>query len=196
MLWLDDRALPRCSAARFREAPGRRYQVVKALAAAMMVVGLAVASAPAFGQEHAGSEPSHDLVLEIGAVAEAGLGDGKASFGPSFALAVTPIEHQLEIEFGLAPMVNNGSTEWEGEIVFKRPFELSDNVELLVGVGPEWATPSSSFGAVAKLDLVYWTTPQYGWFVEQSYSYGFNHDHEQNLTLKVGLLVALSSLPK
>lgn len=169
---------------------------MKALCAALMAAGLALASGPAFGQEHAGSEPSRDLVLEIGTAAEVGLGDGKASFGPSFALAVTPIEHQLEIEFGLTPMINHGSAEWEGEIVFKKPFELSKNVELLVGVGPEWATPSNSFGAVAKLDLVYWRTPQYGWFVEPSYSYGFNHDHEQNLTLKVGLLVALSSLPK
>ena len=159
----------------------------------MMVVGLAVGPGHAFGQEHANAEPSHDLVLEIGTAGEWGLGDGKSSFGPSFALAVTPIEHQLEIEFGLTPMINNGSAEWEGEIVFKKPFELSKNLELLVGIGPEWATPSNSFGAVAKLDLVYWRTPQYGVFVEPSYSYAFNGDHEQNFTLKVGLLIALPS---
>ena len=157
----------------------------------MVAAGLAIGSQQAFGQEHADAD-RHDTVFEIGTAGEWGLGDGKTSFGPSFALAITPIEHELEIEFGLTPMISKGTVDWEGEIVFKKPFELSKNVELLVGIGPEWATPSNSIGAIAKLDLVYWRTPQYGLFVEPSYSYTFNNDHEQNFTLKVGLLIALS----
>jgi hypothetical protein len=83
--------------------------------------------------------------------------------------------------------------DWEGKIVFKKPFELSKNLELLVGVGPQWATLSNSFGVGAKLDLVSWKTSQVGLFVEPSYSYAFNVGHEQNLTLKAGFLFALSS---
>lgn len=166
---------------------------MKAFYAAMTMAALALGSDRAFGAESADTD-HHDVVLEIGTTGEQGLGgDGKTSFGPSIALAVTPIEHLLEIEFGVAPMISGGDTDWKGEIIFKKPFELSKNVELLVGIGPEWSTLSNSFGAVAKLDLVYWKTPQFGWFVEPSYSYGLNRDHEQNLTLKVGLLFALSS---
>ena len=166
---------------------------VKTLHAAMAIVVLAAGCDRAFGEEREVAE-HRDLVLEVAPAGEWGLGaDGKTSVGPSFALAVTPIEHQLEVEFGLTPMIDHGRADWEGEIVFKKPFELSKNLELLVGVGPQWTTPSNSFGAVAKFDLVYWKTPQVGWFAEPSYSYAFNRDHEQNLTLKVGLLFALSS---
>jgi hypothetical protein len=166
---------------------------VKTLHAATAVVVLAAGFSRAFGAEPE-AEEHRDVVLEVAPAGEWELGgDGKTSFGPSFALAVTPIEHQLEVEFGLAPMIDHGNAEWEGEIVFKKPFELSKNLELLVGVGPQWATPSNSFGAVVKLDLVYWKTSQIGWFVEPSYGYAFNGDHEQNLTFKVGLLFALPS---
>ncbi len=166
---------------------------VKTIRAAIAVVVLAVSFGRAFGAEPEAAE-HRGLVLEVAPAAEWGLGgDGKTSFGPSFALAVTPIEHQLEVEFGLTPLFDRGRADWEGEIVFKKPFELTKNLELLVGIGPQWTAPSNSFGAVAKLDLVYWKTSQVGLFVEPSYSYAFNVGHEQNFTLKAGFLFALSS---
>ncbi len=166
---------------------------VKAFHAAMLVIALAAGCGRAFGGEAPEAAEHRDLVFEVAPAGELGLGDdGKSRFGPSFALAVTPIEHQLEIEFGLAPLFSQGKAEWEGEIVFKKPFELTKNLELLVGIGPQWSVPSNSFGAVAKLDLVYWQTSRVGWFVEPSYSYALNGQHEQNAALKVGLLFALS----
>jgi hypothetical protein len=50
---------------------------------------------------------------------------------------------------------------------------------------------TNTVSAIAMLDLMYWSTPQYGWFVEPSYSYAFNGEHEKSLGLKVGLLIAL-----
>lgn len=165
---------------------------MKTLHTAMAVVVLMIGCGRALGEEPEAAE-HRDVILEVAPAGEWGLSDSKTSFGPSFALAVTPIEHQLEAEFGLSPMIDHGRADWEGEIVFKKPFELSKNLEVLVGVGPQWSTPSNSFGAVAKFDLVYWKTSQIGLFMEPSYSYAFNGEHEQNLTLKVGLLFALSS---
>jgi hypothetical protein len=166
---------------------------VKTIHAAIAVVVLAASFGRALGAEPETAE-HRDVVLEVAPAGEWELGgDGKTSFGPSFALAVTPIEHQLEVEFGLTPMIDHGSADWEGEIVFKKPFELTKNWELLVGAGPQWAMPSNSFGAIAKLDLVYWKTSQVGLFVEPSYSYAFTPGHEQNFTLKAGFLFALSS---
>jgi hypothetical protein len=166
---------------------------VKTLHAVVAAVALVAGFSRAFAGEPAAAE-HRNLVLEVAPAGEWGLNDDrKTSFGPSFALAVTPIEHQLEVEFGLTPLFDHARVNWESEIVFKKPFELSKNLELLVGVGPQWTTPGNSFAAVAKLDLVYWKTSQIGWFVEPSYSYAFNGGHEQNLTLKAGFLFALSS---
>ena len=147
------------------------------------------------GQVLAGDKADDDhrgAVLEIGTAGESGLKDGNTSFGPSVAIEVTPIEHWLEIEAGITPLFNKGGTEWEADLVFKKPFQLSKNVEFMVGLGPQWSS-SSSFGSVAVLDFMIWTTPQFGWFVEPSYSYAFSRGHDQNLAVNVGLLFALPS---
>jgi hypothetical protein len=147
------------------------------------------------GHVLAGEHPDDDhrgAVLEIASAGERGLNDGKTSFGPSLAVEVTPIEHWLEIEAGITPLFSKGGTEWEADLVFKKPFQLSKNVEFMAGVGPQWSS-TSSFGAVAVLDFMIWTTPQFGWFVEPSYSYAFTRGHDQNLAVNVGLLIALPS---
>ena len=111
---------------------------------------------------------------------------------PSVAIEVTPIEHWLEFEAGITPLLSKGGTEWEADFVFKKPFQLSKNVEFMVGLGPLWSS-TSSFGTVAVLDFMIWTTPQFGWFVEPSYSYAFTRGHDQNLAISAGLLFALPS---
>jgi hypothetical protein len=129
-------------------------------------------------------------VLEIGAAGEWGFQDGKTSFGPSVAIEVTPIEHWLEIEAGISPLRSRDGTEWEADLVFKKPFQLSKNIEFMIGAGPQWSS-ANALGAVAVLDFMFWVTPQYGWFVEPSYSYAFSRGHDQNLAVNVGLLIAL-----
>src|SRR6516164_245501 len=32
-----------------------------------------------------------------------------------------------------------GETEWETDLLFKKPFTLSDKVEFMIGVGPAWS---------------------------------------------------------
>jgi hypothetical protein len=158
---------------------------------ALLVIGLIAAP----GQIVAGELADDDhrgAVVELGSAGESGLNGGKPSFGPSLAVEVTPIEHWLEIEAGITPLFSKGGTEWEADLVFKKPFQLSKNVEFMVGVGPQWSS-TSAFGSVAVLDFMIWTTPQFGWFVEPSYSYAFTRGHDQNLAVNVGLLIALPS---
>ncbi|HEX9468851.1 MAG TPA: hypothetical protein VF957_04870 [Bradyrhizobium sp.] len=156
---------------------------------AVLVIGLIATPAPIFAGER--SDDDHrGAVLELGAAGEWGLQDGKPSFGPSVAIEVTPIEHWLEIEAGITPLRSKDGTEWEADVVFKKPFQLSKNVEFMVGAGPQWSS-TNSLGAVAVLDFMFWVTPQYGWFVEPSYSYAFSRGHDQNLAVNVGLLIAL-----
>jgi hypothetical protein len=157
----------------------------------LLVIGLVAFPGPIFAGERSDDE-RRGAVLEIGAAAEWGLQDGKPSFGPSVAIEVTPIEHWLEIEAGISPLRSKDGTEWEADLVFKKPFELSKNVEFMIGAGPQWSS-TNSFGAVAVVDFMFWVTPQYGWFVEPSYSYSFSRSHDQNLAVNVGLLIALPS---
>ena len=134
--------------------------------------------------------------LEIGGLGEWDLRGGGLSFGPSAAIEVTPIKDWLEVEFGITPLLGDGRTEWDTGLVFKRPFILSDSIEIMPGLGPEWVHTVSggkttdSLGAEAVLDLQFWPSPErkFGWFLEPSYGYDFGRGHEQSLGLTVGLL--------
>ena len=156
---------------------------------ALLVAGLIATPGQVFAQQSS-DDDRRGAVLEIGAAGEWGLQDGKTSIGPSLAIEVTPIEHWLEIEAGITPLFSKGGTEWEADLVFKKPFQLSKNVEFMVGLGPQWSS-TNAFGATAVLDFMFWTTPQYGFFVEPSYSYAFTRGHDQNLAVNIGLLIAL-----
>src|SRR5262245_31588346 len=102
-------------------------RAITAIVVAVLLVGKAQADE---------KEPA--AILEIGAATERSLQEGNSSFGPSVATEVTPIKNWLEIEIGFAPLFRRGQTELGTDLLFKKPFELSDKVEFMVGVGPEW----------------------------------------------------------
>jgi hypothetical protein len=76
------------------------------------------------------------------------------------ALLLFPIEHWLEIEAGVSTLFGGGQTEWSTDFLFKKPFTLSDKVEFMVGVGPEWtfARDGTKIAAEAALDFMFWPT--------------------------------------
>jgi hypothetical protein len=142
-------------------------------------------------------EPS--AILEIGAASEYNLKGGGTNFGPNFAVETTPIEHVLEIEGGVSPLFSHGQTEWDTDFLFKKPYTLSDTVEFMAGIGPEWAhtvggdRTTDTFGAEVALDFMFWPWPgrKYGWYLEPSYGQNFGHGHEQSLSVSVGLLIPI-----
>jgi hypothetical protein len=77
-------------------------------------------------------------VVELGATAGRRLKDGGSSFGPTVAVEVTPIENWLELEGGVTPLFGRRSTEWDADLLFKKPWSLSHKAEFMLGVGPEW----------------------------------------------------------
>ena len=109
--------------------------------------------------------------LELGAATEWALPGGGFSFGPSVGIEFTPIKDWLEIEAGVSPVFGGGRTEWSTELVFKKPFSLSDKVEMMVGLGPEWlyktghGETTNSIGGVALVDFQIWPFPErkFGW---------------------------------
>jgi hypothetical protein len=174
------------------DATQRTCRTLAALAAAAL---LFAASARA-GEK----EKDAAAELEIGAAVDWAVPGGSGSFalGPSVGIEVTPIPNWLEIEAELSPMFSNGRTEWETELVFKKPYDLSDSVEMMLGFGPAWLYKSGrgenggSPGGVLVADFQIWPSAErkYGWFIEPNYNYDFG-GREQSLGVTVGLLIPI-----
>lgn len=133
-------------------------------------------------------------IVELGGAGEWGV-PGASSYGPSAAVEFTPIENWLEIETGVAPMFSHGRAEWGTDLIFKKPFTLSDKVEFMIGAGPQWtfSREGTKTGAELAADFMFWPTPdrKYGWFLEPTYSYSFSSGHEQSLGLTAGLPIPI-----
>jgi hypothetical protein len=80
------------------------------------------------------SEKEPAAVVEFGAAASRSLTQGQSSFGPTVAVEATPIENWLELEAGVTPLFRCHSTEWSIDLLFKKPWTLSDKVEFMLGV--------------------------------------------------------------
>jgi hypothetical protein len=150
----------------------------------------------AFGQAEE-KEPA--AIIEIGGAGEWALTHGTPSYGPNFAVEVTPIKEWLEIETGVTPLFSRGQTEWDSDLLFKKPYTLSKTAEFMFGIGPEWAhtitngKSSNSIVGEAALDFMFWprSKRRFGWYVEPSYGYSFASGHEQSMSVAVGLLIAV-----
>ena len=173
------------------------HGAVAALIAGAMVLA---ATAHAAEKQHATENEKEPIAeLELGASGEWSVPGGVFSLGPSVGIEVTPIKNWLEIEIEVSPVFGGGRTEWQTELVFKKPYEVSDKLEVMPGVGPAWfyktghGETSSSVGAVALVDFQIWPSAErkLGWFIEPSYSYDFGREHEQSLGVTVGLLIPI-----
>jgi len=139
-------------------------------------------------------------VIEIGAAPSWNLRERTASFGPTVAVEVTPIEKWLELEAGVTPSFGQHTTEWSTDLLFKKPWTLSRTVEFMAGIGPEWihtresGTTTNSLAAEAVLDFMFWPGPwkhKFGWYVEPGYEYSFGRGHERSIGISFGLLIAV-----
>jgi len=138
-------------------------------------------------------------VVEVGGAAGWSLKDGGASFGPDFAVEVTPIENWLELEFGTSPLFTRHSTEWDTDLLFKKPFTLSEKVEFMFGAGPEWihmresGVTTNALGGEVVLDFMFWPSAKhkFGWYLEPGFDYSFGAGHERSIGISGGLLIAI-----
>lgn len=138
-------------------------------------------------------------ILELGGAVSGNLKGGSTSAGPAVAVEVTPIENWLELEAGFTPLFGSDSTEWDTDLLFKKPWTLSHKAEFMCGVGPEWIHTSenkmttNSAAAEAVLDFMFWPSKKhkFGWFFEPGYDYSFGRGHEQSLGISGGLLIAI-----
>lgn len=165
-------------------------------AAMRWIAWLILSAGMAFAQD-VDKEPA--AIVELGGAAGWNLKGGGASYGPSAAVETTPIENWLELEAGVTPLFARHSTEWDADLLFKKPWTLSKKVEFMFGVGPEWAhttklgVTTNSVSGEAALDFMFWpwAKRRFGWYLEPGYDYGFARGHEQSLGISGGLLIAI-----
>jgi hypothetical protein len=161
----------------------------------LLCAGSAFAQSP--GAADADKDPA--AILELGGAAGVSLEDGGFGAGPNVAVEVTPIENWLELEAGVTTLFGHRSTEWDTDLLFKKPWTLSRKAEFMAGVGPEWihtrsqgvTANSAAFEAVG--DFMFWPSGKhtFGWYLEPAYDYSFGRGHEQSLGISGGLLIAI-----
>jgi hypothetical protein len=90
---------------------------------------------------------------------------------PGTSVEVSAVKEWLEIEAGVGPFFGGGHTQWATDLLFKKPFALSDGVEFEFGVGPEWMHTTGggqsvdSIGGEAVIEFMFWPWPErkFGW---------------------------------
>ncbi|MGB7729954.1 MAG: hypothetical protein WBL50_18125 [Candidatus Acidiferrum sp.] len=100
----------------------------------VFIAFLLLSAGNAFAQS---AEKEPVAVVELGGAANSNFKGGGSSFGPTAAVEVTPIENWLELEAGVTPLFARQSTEWDVDLLFKKPWTLSKKAEFMLGVGPE-----------------------------------------------------------
>jgi hypothetical protein len=144
-------------------------------------------------------EPEPAAVVELGGAGSRSTNEGISSFGPTVAVEITPIEKWLELEGGITSLFNRDSTEWDVDLLFKKPWTLSKKVEFMFGVGPEWVrtrkggVTANSVAGEAVLDFMFWPSikRKFGWYLEPGYEYNFGRGREKSVGISFGLLIAV-----
>jgi len=147
-------------------------------------------------------DPEAAAIVELGGAAGWDIKGGGSSFGPDFAVEVTPIENWLELEAGTTPLFTRHSTEWDTDLLFKKPWTLSEKVEFMFGAGPEWihtrenGVTTNSLGGEVVLDFMLWPSAKhkFGWYLEPGFDYSFGRGHERSVGISGGLLIAIPKM--
>jgi hypothetical protein len=138
-------------------------------------------------------------ILELGAATSWNFSGGSAIFAPNLAAEVTPIENWLELEAGVSPFYTRNSTEWDTDLLFKKPWTISRKTEFMLGVGPEWVhlkqsgKISNSIAGEVAGDFMFWPAGRhrFGWYLEPAYDYSFAGGHQQSVGMSAGLLIGI-----
>ena len=154
---------------------------------------------PSGHPQEANGDKDPKAILELGAATSWNFSGGAATFAPNLAAEITPIENWLELEAGVSPFYTRNSTEWDTDLLFKKPWTLSQKIEFMLGGGPEWVhlnqngrTTNSIAGEVAG-DFMFWPNGKhrFGWFLEPAYDYSFRGGHPQSIGMSGGLLIGI-----
>src|ERR1700733_14233463 len=95
----------------------------------LFLVSIAGLDGRAIGQTVDRGEPA--AIVEIGGAPGWSITDGGFTFSPTVAAEVTPVENWLELEMGVTPIFSRHSTEWDADLLFKKPWTLTKKLEVM-----------------------------------------------------------------
>ena len=165
--------------------------------ASMRLVGLTCLALAIFlGRVTAQDLPpdvDHAIVFEVGAEGDWSKAEGFHT-GGTFAFEVTPIEHWLELEFGVSVIPHPGGVEVPLDVLFKKPWRISRSVEFMVGVGPELihstAEHRTFWGLSVVGDLMVWPSKNVGWYLEPGIERSFAPGaHATGFAMAAGVII-------
>jgi len=167
-------------------------------AKSVLAASLLLCPGSAFAQKAVNDADEPGAIVELGGAGSWNR-NGGSSFGADVAAEITPIENWLELEAGVTTLFSPHSTEWDADLLFKKPWTLSKKLEFMIGVGPEWVhtrqygITTDSFAGEAALDFMFWPSGKhrFGWYFEPGYEYGFGRDHERSIGITGGLLIGI-----
>ena len=173
-----------------------RGKLTKICAPAPRASATALVAFALLSPDHALAEEKEPFAtIEVGAAAEWNLPNGGAGFGPSAAIEFNIIKDWLVIEPGVSPLFSRGQTEWDTDLTFKKPFDLSSTVEFEPGIGPAWqhtlAGGRTTDNPAVEVIFEFTVRPHdqaFGWFVEPSFSNSFGPGNQKSLGMTTGLL--------
>jgi hypothetical protein len=174
----------------------RKYSFATLMAGGLTMYAL-LEIGPALAATDEAAEQDPLFILELGAAGERELSEHTSHMGPAVGMEIEPIENWLEIELGASTNRSQGTRNWEIELPFKKPFRLSDTIEVMPGLGPTWAhttqpgQPSSNWGAEAVIDLFFWRSKRFGWFLEPSYGIAFGNGNKKSVSVTGGLFLTV-----
>ncbi len=163
-------------------------------AAPLIMLACALAAGRASAQSPAPSEDvDHAVVFELGWEGDWSNGEGW-HHGGTVAVEVTPIEHWLELEFGVSALRQPSGTEIPIDLLFKKPWRISRRVEFMAGIGPELVHSTADhdtwWGLSAVADLMVWPSKSVGWYLEPGWERAFQHgSHQDGLAVAAGLII-------
>jgi hypothetical protein len=168
---------------------------LRSIAVIVTVVFTSVSSVGAQTVTPVAPDDDHSVVFELGWAGDWSPDEGVHPTGATFAFEITPLEHSLELEFGVSAIRSHGSTESSIDVLFKKPWPISKQFEFMAGVGPELihatGTDGGTFwGVSGVLDFMFWPTKNVGWYLEPGYEATFHDGTTQHgLAMAAGVII-------
>ena len=149
--------------------------------------------------EATSDDKDNKAIFELGGATSWGISGGAATFAPNLAVEIEPIENWLELEVGVSPFYTHTATEWDTDLLFKKPWTLSRKAEFMLGIGPQWVhlkqngTWTNTLSGEIAADFMFWPNGKhrFGWFLEPAFDNSFARGHQKSIGVSFGLLIGV-----
>jgi hypothetical protein len=169
--------------------------MLKYLRSAVLVCTLLEVALPVAAMD---GDMDHGVVLvECGATSAREISEQASRVSPAVGIEFEAIDNRLEVEIEASTNTTQRARNWELDLQFKRPFQISSTVEIEPGLGPSWSHGAVSnqrpaaWGAEASIDILFWQSKRIGWFLEPSYGISFATGAKTSVGLSGGIVISL-----